>query len=139
MTQQTPFELVVEALLEDGHEIHFKKEDGTIYMRLNSEKMVAVSGVTVDEIGERMSSSSLQAGFKRIDGADEVCQHMWHDLPKRVWANPCPTCGEKTKCANQWHRSTLSPALDPSESCPECGEGYGGGAPEKKRMDEHVE
>jgi len=66
--QPTPFELVVEALLDDGHDIHFKKEDGTIFMKLNSEEIVAVSGVTLEQIGQLAISSALSLGFKRIDG-----------------------------------------------------------------------
>jgi len=69
MTQQpTPFELVVETLLDDGHELHFKKEDGTISMTLNSEQIIAVSGVDVEQIGQLAISSALGFGFKRIDG-----------------------------------------------------------------------
>ncbi len=64
----TPFEQVLEALLEDDHEIHFKKEDGTIFVKLDSEEMVAVSGVTLEQIGQLAIGAAISFGFKRIDG-----------------------------------------------------------------------
>jgi len=102
--QPTPFELVVEALLDDGHELHFRKEDGTIGMKLNSEQFVAISGVTLEQIGQLAISSSLSIGFKRIDGAEKVCQHRWHHAKTKMidgqtWQS-CPDCREHWRGTN---------------------------------------
>ena len=67
----TPFEQVLEVLLEDGHKVRFTKKDGTIAMRLDADPIFVVSGVTLEQIGQLAISSALSIGFKRIDGGEQ--------------------------------------------------------------------
>lgn len=96
----TPFEQVLEALLEDGHKVRFTKKDGTIAMNLNSEGIVAICGVTLEQIGQLAIEGAVQCAFKRIDGAEQVCQHLWHDPKFEKEINGqvlevCPDCSER--------------------------------------------
>jgi len=95
MTQQTPFEQVLDALLEDGHEVHFTKNDGSISMKLSSDGIVAVCGVTLEQIGQLAIEGAVQCAFKRIDGAEQVCQNRWHDveLGDKI-GECCPDCSK---------------------------------------------
>jgi len=68
ISQSSSFELVVELLLDGGHELHFKKEGGMISVKMNSEKMVAISGETLEQIGQHAIKAAIEYGFKRIDG-----------------------------------------------------------------------
>jgi len=68
MTQQTLFEQVLGALLEDGHDVHFKKLDGIIFIILNDDAGNIVSGVTLEQIGQLMIGSAVSQTWKRIDG-----------------------------------------------------------------------
>ncbi len=63
---QTIFEQFLDALLEDGHDVHFTKENGTILMVLDSEEILAVSGVTLEQIGQLGIGSAVRSAYKKI-------------------------------------------------------------------------
>ncbi len=67
---ESSFELALEALLDDGHEVHFKKTDGKIVMKLNHEEGVATSELTLQGMGQTMVRAAITFGFGRIDGGD---------------------------------------------------------------------
>ncbi len=94
MIQQTSFEQVLGALLEDGHEVTLTKHNGTIGMKLNSEG-VAISGVTLEQIGQLAIEAAVSGWFKRIDGADQVCQNKWHGSGSWSKVAVCPDCLER--------------------------------------------
>lgn len=64
----TPFDLTLEILLDDGHDVHFKKEEGTISLTLNDDSVSIASGVTLEQIGQLAIGSAISQAFKRIDG-----------------------------------------------------------------------
>ncbi len=83
---QTIFEQFLDALLQNHHKVHFKRENGTILMTLDSESLdsggiSAVSGVTLEQIGQIGIEAAVSEAYKnnpdqggagdtRIDGGD---------------------------------------------------------------------
>jgi len=63
----TPFELIIEALLDDGNAVHLEKEDGVISLTLNDDT-VTIGAITLEEIGQLMLGSAISQAYKRIDG-----------------------------------------------------------------------
>ena len=92
MMQLTPFEQILEALLEDGHEIHFKKENGTIFFTLNDDTVNMSAAPTLEQIGQLVIGSAVSQAFKRIDGGS--CTDVWHQCKAKL--DDCPTCGAKS-------------------------------------------
>ncbi len=106
---QTIFEQLLDALLKAGHEVRFTKNKGSISMTLNSDGIVAIFGVTLEQIGQIAIESAVSlafmpaktpdqggAGKTRIDGGethDTKCKNIWHTVEARI-DDKCPTCGQ---------------------------------------------
>ena len=83
MTRESSFELLLGILLEEGHEVRLVKNKRSISMTLNSEKVVAVCGETLEQVGQLGIEAAISYGFKkipdqggagdtRIDGGDVI-------------------------------------------------------------------
>ena len=78
----TIFEQLLLAILDEGHEVHFGKTNGVIFIRLNDEEDYIFVERSLDKIGQAVIKDYVSQSYKkmvdqggagktRIDGGDK--------------------------------------------------------------------
>lgn len=100
--QLTAFETVLGAILDDGHSVTFKEDNGRICVTLDDGDQITLSCANFEQVGLLFVESAVSAAFKkapaqggagstRIDGG---CPDPWHTKKPGTRIEFCPRCDD---------------------------------------------